>query len=246
MNRLITTFLFAGFCISSHAQFAKGDRFLGASLASALYNSGSSVVTFPNINGYDSKSSSYNVRIDPTIGWFVSDQTAAGVSLLLNPHGQKIRYMDAGTTFQEDRSSQFNIGLGAFARHYFGSSGDFFPYAQAGFNGGINSGETEGFRYYDDVVDYKKAYKGKSSGGGFVSGSLQLGLTNMIGENVGLDLYTGYTYSYNKNTFKTTTTTDYGIDGTIEATAISEPTTKFTNHGFILGAGIQVFLRKRK
>lgn len=68
----------------------------------------------------------------------------------------------------------------------------------------------------------------------------------MLGENAGLDLFAGYTYSYNKNTFKTVTTVDYGLDGVIEFTEEKEPTTKFTNHGFFAGVGIQVFLRKKK
>jgi hypothetical protein len=230
--------------IFANAQFKKGDRMVGASIGSFFYNSGSSDVTFPSVRGYSAKTSSYGLRIEPSMGWFISEQTAVGVALNINPSGQKVSYEDQGTTFQEDKTNSFNIGLGGFARHYFGAS-NFMPYGQFGFNLGINNSTSEGFRYYDAVVDYVNRYEGKSSGGFFANAALQFGLTRMLGENAGLDLFAGYSYSYNKNTYKTTTTTDYGLDGSIETTSVNEPTTKFTNHGFILGAGIQIFLRKK-
>ena len=230
----------------AQAQFSKGDRMLGASLASFLYNSGSATVTFPGIPGYTSKSTSYAFRLEPTIGWFLSGQTAVGATLILHPHGQKARYDDNGTVFQEDRTSNFDIGIGGFARHYFGSGNSFMPYGQAGFNLGMSNANTEGFRYYDASPDYKITYEGESSGGFFANGSLQLGLTKMLNEHVGLDLFAGYSYSYSKNTFLTTTLTDIGIDGTIDTRAENEPTTKFTSHGFLVGAGFQVFLTGRK
>ncbi len=231
---------------ASNAQFNKGDRMVGASIASLFYNSGNSEVTYPGITGYTSKNSGFGIRVEPNMGWFISEQTAVGGSLFINPTGQKVTYENAGTTFQEDKSNNFNIGLGAFARHYLGSGDSYMPYGQFGFNFGISSATTEGFRYYDATIDYKTAYNGKSSGGFFANASLQLGLTKMLGENAGLDIFAGYAYSYSKNTFKTTTTTDFGIDGSIETTAVSEPTTKFTNHGFSAGLGIQIFLRKKK
>jgi hypothetical protein len=219
---------------------------VGASIGSVFYNSGSSDVSYPSFSGYTSKSSGYGLRIQPTMGWFISESTAVGASLEINPSGQKVTYEDNGTTFQKDESNNFNIGLGAFARHYFGGGNSFIPFGQFGFNLGINSGSTEGFRYYDATVDYKTSYTGESSGGFFANASLQGGLTRMVGANAGLDIIAGYTYTYNKSTFKTTTSTDFGIDGSIETTAVSEPTTKFTNHGFFLSVGFQVFLRKKK
>jgi hypothetical protein len=237
---------FISMSVISNAQFKKGDRMVGSSISSLFYNSGSSDVTFPMFNGYKSKSSSYGFRLEPSVGWFISENAAVGGSININPTGQKVRYEDAGTTFQEDKSNNFNIGLGAFARYYISDGDAFMPYGQFGFNLGISSVNTEGFRFFDSTPDYVTRYEGKSSGGFFANAAFQLGLTRMLGENAGLDLFAGYTYSYNKNTFKTTTTTDIGLDGSIETTAVSEPTSKYTNHGFIIGAGIQVFLRKKK
>jgi len=229
-----------------NAQFKKGDRMVGTSVANVFYNSGNADVTFPSTIGYKIKSSSYGVRIEPTMAWFISENIAVGGLLNINPSGQKETVEDRGTTFQKDQSNNFNIGLGAFARYYFSNGNSYMPFGQFGFNLGISSSRTEGFRYYDAAIDYKVSYEGNSSGGFFANTALQLGLTKMIGDNAGLDFFAGYSYSYNNNTFKTVTTTDYGLDGSIDITEEDEPTTKFTNHGFFAGVGIQVFLRKKR
>lgn len=243
---IVLFLLLVGFVLSIEAQFKKGDKMVGTSVASAFYNSGSSEVTFPDFNGYSGKSNSYGLRIEPSFGWFVSDKAVIGVTLNINPSGEKIRYEDAGVTFQEDKSNSFNIGVGAFGRNYFNTENTLMSYGQFGFNVGFSTMNTEGFRFYSGSPDYKNTYDGKSSGGFFANASLQFGLTKMMGENIGLDIFAGYTYSYNKNTMKTVTSTDLNIDGDIDYTATNEPTTKFTNHGFIIGLGFQIFLKNKK
>ena len=251
MNFMQPRFLFLAFMItitlSLNAQFAKGDRMVGTSIGSVNINSGSSDVTFPSFNGYETKSSGFDLRLIPTIGWFISEKTAIGGSLNINPSGQKVSYMVNSTTFQQDKSNSFNIGLGAFARNYFSANNSFMPYGQFGFNLGISSQNTEGFLYTGTAPNAdKETYDGKSSGGFFANASLQLGLTKMVGETTGLEIFAGYIYSYNKNTFKTTTQVDFGNNGSIDNTEVNEPTTKFTNHGFIIGVGFQIFLVAKK
>jgi hypothetical protein len=238
--------ILATISISGYTQFKKGDKMAGASVGSVLYNSGSSDVSFPSFNGYTSKTTSYGLRIEPTLGWFISDKTAVGASLNINPTGEKVRYQDGGTTFQQDKNNSFNIGIGAFGRNYFKTDNEWMPFGQFGFNLGITTTNTEGFSYSSGPPTSKSTYDGKSSGGFFANASLQFGLTKMVGESTGLDFFAGYTYSYNKNTLKTVTSTDVGIDGDIDFTSSNEPTTKFTNHGFILGVGFQVFLKGKK
>jgi hypothetical protein len=245
-KNLLVLLCLLGISTCIFAQFKQGDKMVGASLGSVLYNSGSSTVSFPAFSGYESKTNSYGIRVEPVVGWFISDETVIGVSINIHPFGQKVRYQDAGTTFQEDKSSNFDVGLGGFARHYFGAGGGFLPFGQAGFNLGMSSANTEGFRYYTGTPGSKVSYDGESSGGFFANGSLQLGLTKMLNDHTGLDLFLGYTYSYNKNTFKTVTSTDADLDGDIDIRAENEPTTKFTNHGFIIGAGFQIFLTGKK
>ena len=79
-----------------------------------------------------------------------------------------------------------------------------------------------------------------------MSAGLLLGFTKLLNTNTGLDIYGGYNYSYNKNTNKTITNIDSGNNGSIDLIEVREPTTKFTNHGFVLGVGFQIFLTGKK
>jgi hypothetical protein len=230
-----------------NAQFKKGDKMVGTSVGSILFNSGNSDVTFSGFRGYSAKHTNYSVRIEPAFGWFISEKTVLGAVLNINPSGEKIRYKDLGTTFQEDKSSSFNIGVGGFLRNYFSNkTSSFMPFGQFGFNAGISNANTEGYKFYSGTPAYKVSYDGESSGGFFANATLQLGMTKMMGDNVGLDLFLGYNYSYSKNTFTSVRLTDNApYDGTPEFREESDPTTKFTSHGVIFGVGFQVFLRKK-
>ena len=181
------------------------------------------------------------------MGWFISDKTAAGVSLSVNPLNTKTTYEANGNTFQQDKSNTFNIGIGGFARNYFNASSSFMPFGQFSTNLGISSAKTSGFFYGGSgPTAYKTTYDGKSSGGFFANISLSLGMTKLLSPHTGLDIFAGYTFSYNKTTFKTTTQRDDGNNGSIDLTTVSEPTTKFTNHGVMLGVGFQIFLDQGK
>lgn len=234
--------------ITLKAQFAKGDRMVGASVASAIFNSGTADITVAQIGSNSSTVKNFNVAITPSLAWFISDNTAVGFLLNLNPSGQKTTYEQNGSTYQSDKSNGFNIGGGGFARSYFGKTGSFLPFGQATVNAGASNLKTEGFFYYTGGTPYyKDTYTGKSSSGFFFNGTLAAGLTKMMGENAGLDLYLGYTYSSSKNTFKRTKLFyDTNTATTPIETRNNETTTQFTNHGFQLGIGFQVFLRGKK
>lgn len=241
------TLLAGTLALAGKAQFSKGDRMVGASVASVVYNSGSSDISVDQIGDNTSRITNFNFSLTPSMGWFLSEKTAVGASLNINPYGNKTTYEQNGSTYQKDKSNSFNIGLGGFARHYLGGSGSLFPFGQFGFNLGFSSLKTEGFFYGGAAPNaYKLTYDGSSSGGFFANASLQAGITRMTGENAGLDFYIGYNYGYNKNTFTKTTLRDNGNDGTVDETLKNKTTTSFTNHGFQLGVGFQVFLRKRK
>ncbi|MBM3415334.1 MAG: hypothetical protein FJY20_02585 [Bacteroidetes bacterium] len=232
---------------AGRAQFARGDKMAGASVGSVIYNSGSSDISVDQIGNNKSKITSYNLAINPTLGWFITENTAVGATLNINPTGNKTTYEQNGTTYQSDKSNSFNIGLGGFVRHYFSHSASLMPFGQFGFNLGISNLKTEGFFYGGSgPAAYKISYDGSSSGGFFANASLQAGATKMMGENAGLDFFIGYIYGYNKNTFDKTTLRDNGNDGTIDERGVNKTTTKYTNHGFFLGVGFQVFLRKKK
>jgi hypothetical protein len=235
-------------CLPAGAQFKKGMRMAGANIGSIFFNSGSADVSFPAPStGYTSKISSWGVNIIPNMGWFISDYTAVGASLNINPTGNKNSYESGGNTYQEDKVNGFNFGVGGFVRNYFKSSSSFMPFGQIGVNLGISSQKTSGFFYGGSGPDvYKNTYDGKSSGGFFANAGLVLGMTKMVTPHTGLDISIGYSYSYTKNTYKTTTLRDDGNNGSIDLTSVTNPTTKYTNHGVVLGVGFQVFLDARK
>lgn len=240
--------LISFFSHPSFSQFKKGTRMPGATVGSIFYNNGNTDISFPApTQGYSYKTNSFGLSLTPSMGWFISDNTAIGASLNLNPSGTKSTYEFNGVTYKKDESTTFNFGIGGFARNYFGNNSSFIPFGQISLNLGISTLSTEGFFYGGSGSGaYKDAYDGKSSGGFFTNASLALGLTKMLNEHTGLDIFAGYNFSYNKNTVKTTSTRDDGANGSIDLTLISEPTTKFTNHGFMIGAGFQVFLQARK
>ncbi len=231
--------------ITLNAQLKKGMRMVGATVGNSFFNSGKSDYSYPPpTTGYTSNSNNFGVTLNPSMGWFVSDNTAIGALLNFSYTHQKTFAKAAnGNIFNRDISNSFNIGIGGFARNYFKSSGTMMPFGQFNLNGGIGSTSNNGFYF---INNDKSTYDGKSSGDFFVNTGIALGLTKMLNEHTSLDFFVGYTYSYNKRTFKTTTLTDIGNNGSVDQTAISEPTQKFTNHGVSVGVGFQVFLDKRK
>ena len=228
-----------------NAQFSKGDRMIGASLGSLLFNSGTADISVASIGSNTSRITGYNVSITPSVAWFLTDKTAVGLTLNINPNHQKTTYEQSGTTYQSDQQTSFNFGVGGLVRNYFAGK-SMLPFVQFSLNGGISTLKTEGFFYGGSGSSaYKSTYSGNASGGIFFNSSLSGGVTKMLGENAGLDFYLGYTFSYNKNVFKRTTLRDDGNNGSIDTRAENETTTKFTNHGFNAGVGFQFFLRKK-
>jgi hypothetical protein len=228
-----------------NGQFKKGMRMVGATVGSAFFNSGKADYSYPPpTTGYTSNSNSFGATLNPSMGWFVSDNTAIGALLNLGyDHQKDFDENVSGVTFNKNISKSFHFGIGGFARNYFNSSGNLKPFGQFNLNFGIGSSSNNGFYF---IGGDKSSFNGKSSGDFFINAGLALGFTKMLNSNTGVDFSLGYTYSYNKKEFKTTTLTDLGNNGSIDLTAISDPTQKFTNHGVAIGVGFQVFLNKKK
>jgi hypothetical protein len=230
-----------------NAQFSKGMRMAGATIGGAFFNSGNYDYTVPAPTiGYSASTNSLGVNLSPDYGWFISDQTVVGAQLLFGyKYDKELRSDPNNVTFYKNTGHSLNVGIGGFVRNYFSSTGNLHPFAQAGVQAGIGSSENEGFSYNNSPL-YKNVFKGKSSGDFSANGSIILGVTKMINTHVGLDITAGYTYTYAKNKYKTNTSTDLGIDGTIDENSVSDITSKFTNHGFAIGVGLQIFLDRKK
>jgi hypothetical protein len=229
------------------AQFKRGNRMAGASVGSLFFNAGTGKVSYPApTQGYTSRTTAIGLSLTPSLGWFITDKTVAGVTLTLNPATQKTTFEVTGTTYQQDQSNSFSTGAGVFARHYFSGSA-LVPFVQGGMNGGISTLTKEGFFFGGSGASaYKDLYEGNTAGGFFANGALMAGITKVINEYIGLDFFGGYNFSYHRNTLKTTTTRDLQNNGSVDLTLISEPSTNFTNQGFLAGVGFQLFLEKRK
>lgn len=235
------------FFTPSPAQFNKGMKMAGASIGSAFFNSGEYSYSYPApTNGYTSNTNSLGFNLSPNMGWFVSEKTALGVRLLFGYKYDKLLNSDLNNvTYYKNVNEDFSISLGGFARNYFTSSGSFLPFGQASFNAGIGTFKTEGYNYNNSPLS-KEVFKGKSSEDFLADAGLSFGVTKMLNPHTGLDIYAGYTFSYSKTIFRTNTSTDINIDGTIDATGILDQTRKVTTHNFILGAGLQIFLAGKR
>jgi len=232
--------------ITALAQFSKGDKMVGTTIASVVVNSGTADITVSSIGENTSKINTYNIAVQPSIGWFLSEQTVFGAGININPTGNTTTYEQGGNTYQKDKMNTFDFGVGVFARHYLNGK-NLLPFAQIALNGGIASLKTSGFLYAGSGVDaYKQTYSGKASGAAFINATIMAGITKMVGEKTGLDFFIGYSYSYNKSTFNRTTLKDIGNNGSIDETLKNETITKYTIHGFQLGIGFQVFLKRSK
>lgn len=233
--------------VAVKAQFSKGDKMYGATVGTVVFSSGTADITVASIGSNSSKITNYNISLVPQMGWFVSDNTVAGVTLNINPNGQKTTYKQSGVTYESDKSNAYNIGLGGFARSYFNSKSSLLPFAQASINGGFSNLKTEGFFYGGSgPTAYKDSYTGNSTGGSFFNASFVAGFTKLVGESAGLDIYIGYNFAYTKNDFKRTTLRDIGNDGTVDTRSENQTTTKYTSNGFMLGVGFQIFSRAKK
>ena len=237
---LVLCFMFSKNC---DAQFTRGQRIVGASIFTASLNSGESDYSFPAPTaGYHSKTNSAGFNLAPSIAWFITEALAVGGRLNAGYRHERASDDDYTVTFRKRTTNDFTGTLGFFARNYFGKAGGFIPFAQVNVDGGISNEKIEGFNY---TTTYKETYTGKSSGDFTFTASLSVGVTRMISEQIGLDLFAGYAYTHQKNKFKTTSLRDVGFDGTTDETVISEPETKFSNHGLQLGVGLQIFLARK-
>lgn len=230
----------------TNAQFKKGNRMAGANIGAVYFNSGKTDYSYPSpTTGFTRNETNVGVNISPNYGWFINDNTVIGGSVLLSYDHKKYFDEDAsnGNTFNKDVTNGFSIGFGGFARNYFSNGGTFLPYGQAGFNFGLSSSKNDGF-YFNSSNKY--TYSGSSTGGFFANAGLSFGMTKMLNDHTGLDFSLGYSYSYKKIEYKTTTQVDIGNNGTIDQTNINNPTQKYSNHGVVLGIGFQIFLDGKK
>ena len=75
--------------IATSAQFNKGDKMVGASVASIFFNSGNADISVASVGNNISKITSYGVSITPSVGWFISEKLLLEQRLILIPTVKK-------------------------------------------------------------------------------------------------------------------------------------------------------------
>jgi hypothetical protein len=243
--KFLLIFLLSILSVSAHSQFVKGNRMVGATIASSLFSSGKTDLSGPNQLSIEQTNKNFTLQFTPSMGWFVSDKTVVGASMLVSVYNQKATNESGGVNYKEDENNNLDFGAGVFARQYLSTSNQMRPFVHLHLTVGSGSTETEGYYYYTlpgDIV--KDTYTGSSKGKFFYNAGVNAGLTRMLNQNAGLDLFIGYLYSYNKRTTTSTLISDHTNNG-LDTRSEYESTQKFAGHGFTFGIGFQVFLSKK-
>lgn len=134
--------------------------------------------------GYDFDAKKFNIALEPSAGYFVSDGIALGVKLIA----------DFATI--ENSDNTFNYGLLPFARYYFpegaSSTGRFFGEAKAGIAGSkggddVNFGFGAGLGYSHFIT--KTVALEALAGYNDLAGASSLGTQGGLGLMVGFQIY---------------------------------------------------------
>jgi hypothetical protein len=245
MKYFLLLFVLSSFHFS-YSQFSKGSRVIGVSVASGMFSAGSTKYSYPTAPGYVTDSKKFSLSITPSYGIFLNNQTIAGASLLLQSTYEKLNNKSLNDTiFSSTESSNTDFGAGVFLRYYFSIDKNFRPFIHLYLSGGSGFGSSNGFSYGTDFFGaYKESYDGKSSGRAFMNAGLNFGFTKMISQQVGLDAFAGYLFSYSKYKTETTDLRDYTSPAAPDLTQKFQPSQKFTGNSVNLGVGIQVFIKK--
>ncbi len=243
MGRSLLLFLvlLAGTFNAAHAQFSKGQKMAGVSIGSAFFNAGTYDYTYSSATApFTSRTDAFGFNISPDMGWFFTDKLVLGGRVNVEYRKDKASDEENGVTFRKRTTTDINFTAGIFARYYLEGK-NVIPFVQAAFDAGTGTSKTDGFNY---TTTYKETYEGKSSGGVLISPSFTIGATKMINKSMGIDLYAGYMYTSHKKDTELRTLRDVDFDGTIDESAMNNPTSKFRNHGFTIGAGWRLFFGK--
>jgi hypothetical protein len=220
---------------------------VGTNIGVSFFTSGNSEYTFPGTRGYTSESNTLGVNINPSLGWFVSDNIVVGGLVSINIASKTTNNKSVDTTFSHNKNSQFNFGLGGFVRYYFNTTSGFKPFGQFNLSFGTGSTKNSGYVYSTDLTgNYKDTYDGNSSGDSYYNAGLNFGVTKLLNSFIGLDIYASYNYSYSKSTSKTTTNRHYTTGSGGDLKLEYAPTIKNNNHNFGVGVGFQIFLESKK
>ncbi|MFD2918955.1 hypothetical protein ACFS6H_04475 [Terrimonas rubra] len=236
------------FTLMLNGQFKKGTKLVNAGIGSALFHSSTidygQPVDVGGILNTQASIKNFDIKLAPGFGWFVTPQVAVGGRIGLNYLSAKRNDKDqnSGNIYSKDNSSSFFADLNAFSRYYFTTEKTWLPFAEATAGLGFGSSKGDGFFYKGS--EYKDVTDTKSSGDFAINAGLLVGITKMLGKQVGLDIAAGYKYTRYKNEVRKTTERDVNMDGSIDETLRNLTTQKSNRHGLQISVGLQIFLHK--
>mgnify|MGYP001000902485 CR=1 FL=1 len=239
---IVTCLLTAGFV---NAQFKKGDKMVGASLASLFYDN--SATDYSNTLGSSTTSTDrFGVHFAPAVGWFVSSDLVVGFTPVISFSKQKqLGKSASGSTYLKDDSHDFGIQFGGFSRYYFpGKATNTRLFGQYNLSMGIGTNATKGFEY-ETLGLYVDRYDRSSSGDFLVNTGAQLGVSRFIGTHAAIDFFLGYQFSFSRSNPSGTSVRDYADPATSDITTNIDYQQKVTAHHLLLGVAFQWFLPKK-
>ena len=232
--------------ILTYGQIKKGDRMFGASVGTIFFNNGSTDYS-TSIGTSTTSTDNFGITINPLIGKFINDNVVLGIMPDIGYNKQKqLGKSSAGSTYLKDETSQYNVGIGGFARYYFDGKNDKMRvFGQYNLSIGLGGSKTSGFQY-ETLGIYVDRYDRKSSGDIHAKTGVTLGVSKFFNNHTALDFYIGYNFSYIKSNPEGTTIRDYSNPATADETQKINYDQKFTGNNVVVGVGFQVFLEKRK
>jgi hypothetical protein len=237
------------FSMAVQAQFKKGTKIISANIGSALFKSGtidySQSVDLGGTFYTRATTKNFDIQLAPGLGWFINPQLAVGGRIGLNYLSAKRNDKDlgSGNVYSKDNTNSFFADINAFSRYYFTTEKNWLPFAEA--TAGVGFGSSKGDGFFYKGTEYKDITNTKSSGDFAINAGLLIGITKMIGDQVGLDIYAGYKYNRYKNDINKATRRDIGMDGSIDENLKNFTSQESNNHGLQVGVGLQIFLHKK-
>jgi hypothetical protein len=234
------------FSVSVNSQLKKGNKMVGVSVGSAFFNSSSTDFS-SSIGSSTTSNDNFGVNLNPSIGWFVSDNIAVGIMPSLGY--SKIKELgksSSGNTYLKNETSQFNFSIGGFARYYFkGANEKMRLFGQYNLSVGMGGSKTDGYEY-ERLGVYVDRYNRKSSGDFTANTGVLLGASKFLNNHIALDFFVGYNFSFNKSNPKGSSLRDYTNPATGDETQEVDYDQKVTGNNVVLGVGFQIFLEKKK
>lgn len=170
---LLTTILSLLAFFNATAQTEKGSKLLGASIATISNNRSESTTTYSNTpTVYSSTSKSFNISLNPNIGFFVMDNFAIGAGVSLGMYKSESKSSNSSSSSTSTYTSKNpSFGITPFARYYLSKSTTGKPFVELAImgnrygglstskNSGGSSSETKTTPKFDRGAAFRIGYE---------------------------------------------------------------------------------------